>query len=113
MHALTNCEDSFIQATLITRRGGEWNFVFAKPTEGIHMVMKNGVLTKMDGFFEIHCLPGHKSQETIKSLIRKKVLVPTMSNKEFAVQFALGTIDYRDYKLTGKCITATKDFIGK
>lgn len=36
---------------------------------------------------------------TVKTLIRKNVIVPTISNKEFKIQYALGVIDYREYRL--------------
>ena len=35
---------------------------------------------------------------TVTALIRKGALVPELSDKEFAVQLALGTIDHRVYK---------------
>ncbi len=36
---------------------------------------------------------------TVKALIRKNAIVPTMSDKEFKIQYALGVIDYREYRL--------------
>ena len=90
--------NSFIQAT-IAHHGGEWEYAFAKPAEDLHMIMKNGKLTRIDGFYETHRPTYHKAQETIRCLIRKKILVPMMDDKEFAMQFALGTIDHRIYKL--------------
>ncbi|KKL45965.1 hypothetical protein LCGC14_2350370 [marine sediment metagenome] len=96
---LINYDSSSIQAT-VTSCGCEWNYLFAKRAEGMHMVMKNGVvMTKMEGFFEMYRPPYHMNQTTIKCLIRKKVLIPTMPDEEFAIQFALGTMEYRIYGL--------------
>ena len=39
------------------------------------------------------------SLRTVKCLIRKKVLVCEIGNKEFKVQVALGLIDYKIYQL--------------
>ena len=91
-------DNSFIQA-IVNDLGCEWDYAFAKPTDMMPLVMKNGVLAKMEGIFEVSRLPYHKNQETIRCLIHKKVLIPTMSDKEFAVQLALGTVDYRIYTL--------------
>ena len=48
-------------------------------------------------------LSGRKTN-IVKALIRKGVLVSEMSDKEFAIQFALGTIDHRVYKLLKDCV---------
>jgi len=37
--------------------------------------------------------------QTIRALIRKGVLIPEMDDKEFEVQLALGSIDWRVYNL--------------
>ena len=88
--------DSFIQSTVI--QSGEWYFTFVKPVEDRYMITKNGVLIKIERLFE-ELLPYHKAQGTIRWLIFKKVLVPTMDDKEFSIQFALGTIDHKIYEL--------------
>ncbi|KKL77042.1 hypothetical protein LCGC14_2038840 [marine sediment metagenome] len=82
-----NYDGSCIQAT-ITSCGCEGNYLLAK----------RGVLTKIEGQLYSQA-PYHMAQTTIKCLIHKKVLIPTLSNKEFAIQFALGTMDYRIYEL--------------
>lgn len=40
-----------------------------------------------------------KRPQTIRALIRKGVLIPEMDDKEFEVQLALGSIDWRVYNL--------------
>ncbi|KKL45966.1 hypothetical protein LCGC14_2350380, partial [marine sediment metagenome] len=39
----------------------------------------------------------HPDPRTIKALIHKGALVPELSDKEFAIQLALGTVDCRVY----------------
>lgn len=39
---------------------------------------------------------------TIRALIRKRVLVPEISNKEFSVQCALGLLNTRRYRLANR-----------
>jgi len=43
------------------------------------------------------------NRRTVKALINKGVIVSVLSDKEFAVQLALGTTDHRVYKLPGNC----------
>ncbi len=97
-------DGSFIQA-MVNDLGCEWNYIFAKPTDMRHSTTTAILLIKVEGVvFKVCRLPYHKNQETIKCLIHKKVLTPTMSNKEFAIQLALGTADHRVYKLPKDCV---------
>ena len=89
---------SFIRATII-EHSNKWYYVFAKPTDGFHVIFKNGALRRLNGLYDMADLPHHKVHETIRCLIHKKVLITTMTDKEFAIQYALGAIDYRLYEL--------------
>ena len=95
LHSYTG---SFIQATII-KHSSKWYYVFAKPAGGFYVTFENGVLRRRDNLYDMMSLPYHKVQETIRCLIHKKVLITTMTDKEFAIQYALGTIDHRIYEL--------------
>jgi len=45
---------------------------------------------------------GVRHPQTIDALIRRGVLIPEMSDEEFEIQFALGSIDHRIYNLPKK-----------
>jgi hypothetical protein len=74
----------------------EWRYNFIKPVRGL--VFRNGVM-EIDEIYEL-CKPhSMHSQRTIKCLIDKKVLITKISDKEFNMQLALGTMDCRIYTL--------------
>lgn len=81
-------EGSFVQVAAVLN-GSEFNYTFAKPLNlGLHTP-----LYRLESIW-------NKGQDAIECLIRKKILVPDLSNKEFAIQVALGTMTYRIYRLT-------------
>ena len=92
---LRMCKGAFIQGCI--DRGIEWDYLFAGSTE--YWNFAKGKIIILDGLYQTCRFPYRKAQETIRCLIRKKVLIPIMADKEFAIQLALGSIDYRIYKL--------------
>lgn len=99
IHDLCVHAGAFIEAS-ITSNGDEWIYMFARPTTDDDMLgIKNGTLVRLNNIYEINRLPYHKAQETIRCLIHKGALITELSDKEFAIQLALGTVDCRMYKL--------------
>ena len=81
-------EESFIQVAAIDN--DQYDYVFAKPLVPLPLSYRGkGKLMDIRGLFQMEPI-WNKGQDAIECLIRKKILIPEMSNKEFAVQVALG-----------------------
>jgi len=96
--------DSLIQACL-TEGGGEWYYNFVrKITKSITITISKGKFSKAEDVYESYEQPWPHAQRTIKCMVEQEILVllMPMSDKEFAIQKALGTIDYKIYTLAEK-----------
>lgn len=91
-------EEAFIQVAAILN-DDKFDYILARPLNCTPLSYKGGKLTATKGLFAMTSIPHHKFRKTIKCLIRKKILIPDLSNKEFDVQVALGTITHRTYRL--------------